>query len=279
MFQADNKFVNPLDALDFLPCPPCLQVVFHFFNPLNHFSLYTSGSQATSFRVRACRQRYTHCLPRQFSYTFCFIWCSLFDISHLSCYYCLLLLLLLLLLSTVHLFTHRDPGKGKKTFSALHIDGWNWDLNCFWGLIWLNTLHIVKSRFLFEKIVCVQLHIFILLHSTVQIISFGKISTFIEKKAEILLLKQILKDIILNHWTRAFFQWYQVRINLQHLQKKEIKFHASVLPEYYKVKWILIGVKELTTNGGGVVRAVVGSSFIFRMLLCTVVWPYSYCMS
>lgn len=167
----------------------------------------------------------------------------------------------------------------KKTFSALHIDGWNWDLNCFWGLIWLNTLHIVKSRFLFEKIVCVQLHIFILLHSTVQIISFGKISTFIEKKAEILLLKQILKDIILNHWTRAFFQWYQVRINLQHLQKKEIKFHASVLPEYYKVKWILIGVKELTTNGGGVVRAVVGSSFIFRMLLCTVVWPYSYCMS
>lgn len=60
-------------------------------------------------------------------------------------------------------------------------------------------MHTAQSRFLFEKDIRLLLHIFIALHSTVQIISFGEISTFIGKKAEIVLLQQILKDFILNH--------------------------------------------------------------------------------
>lgn len=60
-------------------------------------------------------------------------------------------------------------------------------------------MHIAQSRFLLEKAISLLLHIFIPLLSTVQIISCGEISTFIGKKAEIVLLQQILKDIILNH--------------------------------------------------------------------------------
>lgn len=60
-------------------------------------------------------------------------------------------------------------------------------------------MHIAQSRFLFEKDICLLLHIFIPLHSAVQIISFGEVSTFMGKKAEIVLLLQILKDFILNH--------------------------------------------------------------------------------
>lgn len=60
-------------------------------------------------------------------------------------------------------------------------------------------MHTAQSRLLFAEDICLLLHIFIPLHSAVQIISFGEISTFIGKKAEIVLLQQIVKDFILNH--------------------------------------------------------------------------------
>lgn len=65
------------------------------------------------------------------------------------------------------LCSHRDPGEGRRTLSALRTGGWSQDLNCCWGLIWLNRLEIVQSGSLFEKNVRLLLLIFILLHSTV----------------------------------------------------------------------------------------------------------------
>lgn len=118
---------------------PLLFFFSSFFNLVSHLSVYLAVTQQALGAGPADGD--THSLPRQF-YTFSFIWCPLFDTSHLSC--CLLLLLLLLLLSTVCAFTQIQERVKERTFSALHIDGQSWDL---WrsGLIWWNSLHIVQS--------------------------------------------------------------------------------------------------------------------------------------
>lgn len=112
--------------LYFLPCPPPSSVFFSsFFNLVSHLSVYLAVTQQALGAGPADGD--THSLPRQF-YTFSFIWCPLFDTSHLSAVSCLLLLLLLLLLSTVCAFTQIQERVKERTFSALHIDGQSWDL-------------------------------------------------------------------------------------------------------------------------------------------------------
>lgn len=159
---------------------PVIPAAFGFvFNPVNHFSVYLAlSAKAVPYSL--------------------FFWCPLSDWSHLPCW-----LLLPLPLSTVHLLIPNSREGWKNIFCSSY-----WSLGLRFELllclIWWNRAHIAQCRFLFEKDICLLLHIFFPLHSTVQIISFGEISTFVGKKAEIVLLQQILKDIILNHWIRAF---------------------------------------------------------------------------
>lgn len=166
MFQADNTIVNPLDVFStvFPALSPLLLFFnFLFFNPVNHFSVYLAlkrqalGSEPTDSDTRTVCQSSSSTLSPLFG-VLCLIHLTFPAVCYYSFCSCF---------SPVCICSHRDAGKGKRMFSALHIDDWSWDLNCCSGLIWLNRLHIVQSGFMFEKNVHLLLHIFILLHSTV----------------------------------------------------------------------------------------------------------------
>lgn len=176
MFQAGNKSVTLLDVL-----PAVCSAAFVFvFNPVNHFSVCLALSAKAG----------PQCFPL---YLLSPLWC----ISPP--------LLAAFASASLHgAPAHTEFREGGKNIFCSSYWSLGLRLKLLLCLIWWNRVHIAQSRLLFEKDICLLLHIFIPLHSTVQIIFFGEISTFIGK-IEILLLQQTLKDIILNHWIRAFF--------------------------------------------------------------------------
>lgn len=143
------------------PVPPAA-FFFSFLNPVSHFSVYLAlklqalgSGPADSDTHTVCQGSST--LSPLFG-VLCVIYLSFPAVCYYSSCFCF---------SPLCICSHGDPRKGKRTFSALLIDGWSWDLNCCSGLIWLNRLQIVQSGSLFEKNVRLLLRIFILLHSTV----------------------------------------------------------------------------------------------------------------
>lgn len=133
MFQADYKFVNSLDVFSTIPCPvpPACRFFSLFFltQYIISLSLYLALQQQALGSGPADSNTHTVCQGTSPTFSPLFgVPCLMYLTFPAVCYYCFCFFPLCIC-------SHRGPGKGKRTFSALHIDGQSWNLNCCWGLI------------------------------------------------------------------------------------------------------------------------------------------------